>query len=305
MKGLPGYAHINAELDVKTTTNANEKARQLADGEYDTAIIHVRRGLASYTKQEYRKAIADATQAIAINPRLAAAYHLRANAYTHAMALDSALADLNQAIKLNPNFALAYFNRGQLHRMALVQSVSGDPGGANARLAIADLSEAVRLDPDMARRITTATRSPKGRARWAIGDCTKVSRSSGKTRLATRPRSGYCGTGRKDAHAEKKVVELGGRGMTGAMGAARLHYRNERGLSEKSTHRLRIIPLPGEAHWQPFDPIAPARERVLTALRFARTPKQDPTSPAAIRLPTGDAARRVWDLPSSTRTREK
>jgi len=250
VKGLPGYEHINAEIDVRTTKNANERARQLADGDYDRATIYMRRGLASYTSKEYRKAIADATQAIAINPQHAAAYHLRANAYTNVMVLDSALADLNQAIKLNPNLALAYFNRGQVQRMVLARSPGGDPGGAIAGRAITDLSEAVRLDPEMAmayynRGLVHLTGNDHDRAiadftrvialKWhdtlaygargqayaeqkkhdlAIADFSRViSLAPKNVFMYQRRAAAYCAMGRKDLAAadEKRIVALGGK----------------------------------------------------------------------------------------------
>jgi tetratricopeptide (TPR) repeat protein len=201
VKGLPGYEHIDAEVDIRSTPNGNEKARQLADGDYDKATVFVRRAFASYAMKDYDKVIAEATQAIAANPQHATAYHLRAVAYSLTNARDSAFADLNQAIKLNPSFALAYANRGSFHRRALIDARGGDSSGVIAARAIADLSEAVRLDPEIPgayynRGLVYLGRDPDR----AIADFNKV--------IALKWNDTLAYIGRGEAYADKKEYDL-------------------------------------------------------------------------------------------------
>jgi lipoprotein NlpI len=82
------------------------------------------------------RAIADASEAIQRDPKYAVAYRNRADAYLQKDDNDRAIADYSEAIRLDPKAAVAYLNRGVAYMYK----------GDNDR-AIADYNEAIRLDP--------------------------------------------------------------------------------------------------------------------------------------------------------------
>ena len=57
------------------------------------------------------KAVADATEALALDPKHAAAYNSRGCVYLQKHQADQAIADLTQAIALSPDVARFYRNR--------------------------------------------------------------------------------------------------------------------------------------------------------------------------------------------------
>jgi tetratricopeptide (TPR) repeat protein len=144
---------------------------------YKYFLAYFMRGYVYTELQEYPQALADFSQVIKLQPRIAGAYGnrglIRAEKmndfsgamidYNQAIALDSesahifynnrgilkyyslndfsgALADYNQAIKLAPTFALPYNNRGLLKK----DKFSDLPG------ALADYKRAIALKPDFA-----------------------------------------------------------------------------------------------------------------------------------------------------------
>ncbi|MDR0628540.1 MAG: tetratricopeptide repeat protein [Treponema sp.] len=56
---------------------------------------------------EYESAIADFTEAVRLNPNLAAAYNNRGNAYKDKEDYDRAIADYEAALRIDPNHANA------------------------------------------------------------------------------------------------------------------------------------------------------------------------------------------------------
>ena len=97
------------------------------------------RGIAWFTKGDYDHAIADYSQAIQLDPNLAAAYNNRGDAWRAKGDFVHATADFDRAIKLSPQFALAYDNRG----LVSYQKQDYDR-------AIADFNAAIQLDPNNA-----------------------------------------------------------------------------------------------------------------------------------------------------------
>jgi tetratricopeptide (TPR) repeat protein len=69
------------------------------------ALAHNNRGLASLRKGDYARAIADADQAIELNPKYTAAYATRGEAYEANNDPNHAIADFDQALKLDPSLA--------------------------------------------------------------------------------------------------------------------------------------------------------------------------------------------------------
>ena len=70
-------------------------------------------------KGQADRAIADYTQALVINPRLALAYTNRGLAYHDKGQYDQALADYEEALAINPSDAEAYTNRGFVYMVNL------------------------------------------------------------------------------------------------------------------------------------------------------------------------------------------
>ncbi len=97
------------------------------------------RGFAHKVRGELDSAIADYTQAIALNPKLAKAYSNRCLAYFVKGDNDQAIADCTEAIKLNPKDPNGYFNRGRANFFA----------GLLAK-ALADFNQASELNPKYA-----------------------------------------------------------------------------------------------------------------------------------------------------------
>ncbi len=135
------------------------------------AIAYQRRGISYAEQGEYNKAIADFSQAIALNHDNADIYYNRGTSYARQGEYNKAIADFSQAIDLNPDSANAYHNRGDSyaeqgkHEKAIVdydQEITLNPKDENAYYsrgnsyseqgkydkAIADFSQAITLNPD-------------------------------------------------------------------------------------------------------------------------------------------------------------
>jgi tetratricopeptide (TPR) repeat protein len=97
------------------------------------------RGTANMAKRDFDRAIADYSQAVAIDPSEADYLNGRAGAYEAKNDLTRAMADYDKAIQLNPQSAYAFNNRG----------ASFQRKGDYAR-ASADYGEVTRLQPNNA-----------------------------------------------------------------------------------------------------------------------------------------------------------
>ncbi len=100
----------------------------------ETAVAYYQRGNVQYDKGDRQAAIADYTQAIALNPNDASSYNNRGVAYHEVNQLDAAITDYSAAIQLQPTYANAYRNRAFAYR-----SLGRRPE------AIADFQQAARL----------------------------------------------------------------------------------------------------------------------------------------------------------------
>ncbi|MGJ5043347.1 MULTISPECIES: caspase family protein [unclassified Bradyrhizobium] len=101
--------------------------------------IYNLRGSAYYDKGEYEIAIADFNDAIKSGAPSGTLFHNRGNAYRGTGDYARAIADYDQAIRLTPKSALSWQNRG------ISKEATGDLDGA-----LGDINEAIRLDPALA-----------------------------------------------------------------------------------------------------------------------------------------------------------
>src|SRR5262249_26068668 len=100
----------------------------------ESAVEHTDRGDAYYAKGDYERAIADYTQAVALDPNYFAAYFNRASSYAAAGDLDQAIAGYTEAIRLSPLDVSPVINRGMIYKRK-----------GEYDLAIADYNKAKKL----------------------------------------------------------------------------------------------------------------------------------------------------------------
>src|SRR5580704_13631385 len=79
------------------------------------AFAYAMRGSAYFQQRDYDHAMADYNEAIALDPKAAATFGLRATVRHLKGDLDGALADYDQSIKLEPEFAFPYYQRGRAY----------------------------------------------------------------------------------------------------------------------------------------------------------------------------------------------
>lgn len=110
--------------------------RSTRESATNRAIALSNRGNAQRARGNLDAAMADYSEAIRLDPRLAVALRNRGNAHRARGNLDAAMVDYNEAIRLDPRHVNAFIDRGDAHRAR---------GSLDA--AMADFSEAIRLDP--------------------------------------------------------------------------------------------------------------------------------------------------------------
>ncbi|WP_284418064.1 MULTISPECIES: caspase family protein [unclassified Bradyrhizobium] len=134
--------------------------------------IYNLRGSAYYDKGEYEIAIADFNDAVKSGPPSGTIFHNRGNAYRGTGDYAKAIADYDQAIRLTPKSALSWQNRG------ISREATGDLDGA-----LTDINEAIRLDPALASPLINRSViwRAKGNVERAIADGTEA------VRLAQNP----------------------------------------------------------------------------------------------------------------------
>jgi tetratricopeptide (TPR) repeat protein len=136
--------------DIRDCEQASDPDRSIAGctralasgGMRSPAAAFHNRGIAWADKGELDRAIADYSEAIRIDPKLADAYHNRGNLWKEIGQYDRGIADLDEAIRLHPD-ALGYNSRG------FIWTKKGEYDRA-----IADFSDAIRHDPRFANPYT-------------------------------------------------------------------------------------------------------------------------------------------------------
>ena len=78
--------------------------------------VHIFRAMTHGNKSQWCEYLGEINQALEIDPRYAAAYNHRANAYVELDLYDLALADYEAALTLDPRAAVTYLNRGVTYR---------------------------------------------------------------------------------------------------------------------------------------------------------------------------------------------
>jgi tetratricopeptide (TPR) repeat protein len=126
-----GRGHYDKAIRLFTSAIASgELSRE------DLSIVYYNRGFAWMKKGDDDQAIADFTEAIAINPRFDEAYYNRGRAWHDKGDYGKAIGDYTRAIEIDPRDAFVYFNRGS----AWMKKGDYDK-------AIADYTQAIEIDP--------------------------------------------------------------------------------------------------------------------------------------------------------------
>jgi len=181
-RGTASLKQGDVQSAISDFDKAIDMAPDMAEAYYGRAMAygataeHRRKHAAAFDEQahshfaqgDYRHAVADFSEAIRINPELAAVNRCRllrnrALAYRIYGEFDKALADYDQVVRLHPDFARAYYDRALTYRAK-----------RDYDRAIADHLEAIRLSPDDAaedyRPGCAAAYRERGDAHYRRGD---------------------------------------------------------------------------------------------------------------------------------------
>lgn len=161
--------------------------------EPNNAELHASRGRIKSAQGDPAGALADCDRAIALDPQNANAYNTRAAIRMARNDLDGALADCTQAIQLDPAFAFPYVNR------AILRLAKGDAVGA-----VADATHAIDLESTnaMAHSLRGAARLVQGHVDHALPDLDRAIELD--SRMA-------------DAHRNRGILRQGKRDFAGAL----------------------------------------------------------------------------------------
>lgn len=180
----PGFGPVVAALEALIEKAAPDAARTKrpevppapAPAAPSPARAALERAASHLKRKDPDAAIADATEAIRLDPRCAPAYGARAAAHRMKGEPERAIADATEAIGIDPRYAFGHFNRAEAHRMK----------GAFDQ-AIADGTEAIRLAPNSAPAYGSRAEAHLGKGEWdrAFADATEA------IRLAPRAATSY------------------------------------------------------------------------------------------------------------------
>lgn len=90
------------------------KAKEL-DSSHNLFNIFLNRGNAYLSIQDFEKASTDLTEAIALNPDNASAYHSRGMVYYQKQEFEQSVQDFNKSLSINPNNASGHLNIGMAY----------------------------------------------------------------------------------------------------------------------------------------------------------------------------------------------
>jgi len=199
------------------------------------------RGVSHAEKGEQDKAIADFTEAIRLDPKLANAYHNRGKSYAETGEQDKAIVDFTEAIRLDPKDARACYNRGNSYlkkgeydraiadytevirldskyALAYYNRALSHAEKNEHEEAIADFTEAIRLDPNEARTYYNrgVSHAQKGEYGKTIADYGKAVRLypnyaeayNGLAWISATCPKAECRDGKKAVEYAKKACEL-------------------------------------------------------------------------------------------------
>lgn len=127
----------NADPDIAISgcTAVIESGEETTEG---LAIAFSNRGIALNSKGQYKHAIQDYDEAIALHPNRAGTFCNRGNSYLRMAQYDRAIEDYSRALGLDSNYVDAIHNRG------VAKLRKGDTAGGNA-----DITEAKQLSPNV------------------------------------------------------------------------------------------------------------------------------------------------------------
>jgi serine/threonine protein kinase/tetratricopeptide (TPR) repeat protein len=132
---------VNPPLENKTRQiqqqprQADREAASLEQGKRLRQLTYYKRGASYAEKGEYDKAIADLTEAIQLDPKVAGAYNRRGFCYFAKHEYDKAIADCSEAIRLDPQDADNYSLRATAYQKK-----------HEYNLALKDYAETIRID---------------------------------------------------------------------------------------------------------------------------------------------------------------
>jgi tetratricopeptide (TPR) repeat protein len=138
-----GYAHAARAVARSGQGNKDDKDEQaLADLSQAIrldprlAVAFEHRGYIAYSRKQYDKSLADLNEAIRLDPQIRWPYHVRGWIWYRKKDYDKALADYEQALRIDPKEAVFYRDRGNI---AFTRK--------HYDKALADYSEAIRHNP--------------------------------------------------------------------------------------------------------------------------------------------------------------
>jgi tetratricopeptide (TPR) repeat protein len=179
-------AYVNKKDNDRAIADASE-AIQLDPG---LALAYTNRAAAYLNKGDSDRAIADTTEAIGFDPLYAPGYADRAAAYLKKGDNDHVIADASKAIDLDPGNALVYATRAGAYLGK----------GDNDRV-IADASKAIRLDPAIAFAYANRAAAYANQAATGGGNADRdraIADYSEVIRLEPRDMSAYFNRGRAE-----------------------------------------------------------------------------------------------------------
>jgi tetratricopeptide (TPR) repeat protein len=111
--------NARANKVVKEFEIAKDRARQIvkeAREKWGKSLSQTGRAVAYYKNHSFDRAIAEATQAIQLNPDDVVAYFIRAESYREKGDFDLAIADATEAIDIDPEYVHAYVTRATCYQ---------------------------------------------------------------------------------------------------------------------------------------------------------------------------------------------